>query len=85
MFGLLGLVLILVAWAPGVAETIRQKKPGLKLEFIIIYFLGSLCLVVYGIQLNALPFVILNALAAMVPLVHLYYLLAGRGLQGSGK
>ncbi len=74
-FGLLGLALIVIAWIPGVLETIRTKKAGMKKEFIIIYFLGSLCLTIYGWQLNAVPFVILNGLAALVPLVHAYYAL----------
>jgi len=74
-FGLAGLALIVIAWIPGVMETIRTKKAGMKREFIAIYFLGSLCLTIYGIQLRAIPFVILNALAAIVPLIHAYYLL----------
>ncbi len=80
-FGILGLVLIVLAWLPGVAETIKSKKPSLKPEFMAIYFLGSASLTAYSIQLNALPFVLLNALAAVVPLVHLYYHLKGRGKQ----
>ncbi|HLC92243.1 MAG TPA: hypothetical protein VJH23_00895 [archaeon] len=72
-FGLAGLALIVIAWIPGVMETIRTRKTTMKREFIAIYFLGSLSLTIYGWQLNAIPFVILNALAALVPLVHAYY------------
>ena len=77
-FGLLGLILIVLAWIPGVAETIRTKKTAMTMEFIAIYFLGSLSLTVYGWQLNSLPFVILNGIAAIVPLVHAYYLIFGK-------
>ena len=76
-FGLAGLALIVIAWIPGVAETIRTKKPGMKAEFMAIYFLGSLSLAFYGLQLNAMPFVILNGLAALVPLIHAYYAITG--------
>ena len=78
-FGLAGLALIVIAWIPGVIETIRTKKSGMKKEFIVIYFLGSLSLTIYGLQLNAMPFVVLNGLAALVPLVHAYYALTGKG------
>lgn len=73
LFGLIGLVLIVVAWLPGVLETIRNKKTSMKPVFIALYFLGSASLTFYSIQLQALPFIILNALATLVPLVHLYY------------
>ena len=77
-FGLAGLALIVIAWIPGVLETVRTGKTSMKKEFIAIYFLGSLCLTIYGLQLNAIPFVILNGLAALVPLVHAFYYLQGK-------
>jgi len=73
LFGLLGLFLILCAWIPEVLETIRTKRAGMKMEFIVLYFFGSLSLVFYAWQLGAVPFMILNLLAAIVPLINLYY------------
>ena len=79
-FGLAGLALIVIAWIPGVLETIRTKKTAMKNEFMAVYFLGSLSLTIYGWQLNSLTFVVLNGLATLVPLVHAYYGF-GRGKQ----
>ncbi len=78
LFGLAGLGLIVIAWIPGIAETIRTKKAGMKKEFMAIYFLGSASLAYYGWQLGAMPFVALNGLAALVPLVHAYYYIRGK-------
>ena len=77
-FGILGLIVILLAWIPEVIETVKTKKAGMKKEFIALYCIGSLSLAVYAYQLNALPFLILNILAAIVPLINLYYTLHGK-------
>ncbi|HLC79712.1 MAG TPA: hypothetical protein VJG83_04820 [archaeon] len=72
-FGLAGLILILIAWIPGVVETIKSKKPKMEPQFIVLYFAGSASLAIYALQLNALPFLALNLLAALVPMINLYY------------
>ncbi|MCR4335158.1 MAG: hypothetical protein NUV57_01325 [archaeon] len=81
LFGLLGLGLILLAWIPGLLETIKSGKPGMLKRFMVLYFLGSLSLGIYAWQLNAIPFVILNIMAAIVPLVHLYFFIKKHGLK----
>ena len=68
LLGITGLALILVAWLPGAWETIKSGKPGMKKRFAA-----------YAHQLNSLPFIILNALAAFVPLIHLYFYLRKHG------
>ncbi len=73
LLGITGLVLILIAWLPGIIETLKSGKPGMKLSFMIIYFLGSLSLSLYALQLNSKPFFILNFLAALVPIIHFYF------------
>lgn len=78
LFGIAGLVLILIAWTPGLMETLKSKKPGMKRKFMLAYFLGSVSLSYYSWQLNSLPFMILNGLAALVPAVHFYYSLGKR-------
>ena len=79
LLGITGLALILVAWLPGAWETIKSGKPGMKKRFMALYFFGSLSLAAYAHQLNSLPFIILNALAAFVPLIHLYFYLRKHG------
>lgn len=80
LLGLAGLVLILIAWLPGVVDTIKSGKPGMKRRFMLIYFLGSISLSGYALQLNSMPFFALNFLAALVPLVHFYFYLKTQGL-----
>ena len=80
IFGLAGMLLIIVAWIPGIIDTIRTKKPGMKRRFMLLYFLGSALLAYYALLLNSLPFLVLNLIAAAVPMVHFYfYLTQGKG------
>jgi len=78
-FGLLGLGLIVLAWVPGIIETIKSKKPGMKKRFILLYFLGSVSLATYAWQLQAIPFLILNILAGIVPIIHFYFYVKNHG------
>lgn len=79
LFGFLGLGLILIAWIPGVLGTIKSGKPGMKKRFMALYFLGSASLGVYAWQLNAMPFVALNIMAALVPVIHFYFYIKKHG------
>ncbi len=72
-FGLLGMTLIIIAWLPEIVETVRAKNAGMRLEFLLLYFLGSASLAYYAWQLNSLPFMVLNTIAAVVPLINLFY------------
>ncbi len=80
IFGLLGLALIVLAWIPGIIETLKTKKPGMKKRFMALYFLGSASLTYYAFLLNSYPFLALNLLAAIVPAVHLYYYVKANGI-----
>ena len=82
IFGMLGLALIVIAWLPGIVETIRTKQPGMKKRFMLLYFLGSASLAYYAVLLNSMPFLTLNALAAAVPLIHLYFHIKKYGFSG---
>ena len=78
-FGLLGLGLIVLAWVPGIIDTIKSGKPGMKKRFMLLYFLGSVSLGVYSWQLNTIPFLILNIMAATIPIIHLYFYIKKHG------
>ncbi len=73
IIGLIGLALIVIAWIPGILETINSGNPGMKKRFMILYFLGSISMGYYAFLLNSTPFMILNVLAAIVPIIHLFY------------
>jgi len=79
--GIAGLVLILIAWLPGIIETLKNGKTEMKLSFMIIYFLGSLSLALYAWQLKSMPFFILNLLAAFVPIIHFYFFVKQKTLK----
>jgi len=80
-FGLLGLGFIVLAWVPGILDTLKTGQPKMRKRFMLLYFLGSLSLGVYSYQLNAIPFVVLNAMAAIVPLIHFYFYVKNHGFR----
>jgi MtN3 and saliva related transmembrane protein len=73
IIGIIGLILIVIAWIPELMELIRKKGKGLNVEFVIIYLLGSLALVIYSIQIKSIIFGILNGLIFLMNLIALYY------------
>ncbi len=80
IIGMVGLGLIVMGWIPGILETVKTGNPGMTKRFMALYFLGSISLGFYAWQLNSVPFIILNVLAALVPLVHLYFYAKKYGL-----
>ena len=71
--GIIGLVLIAVAWLPQVIEIIITKKSGLNIKFALIYVIGSFALVIYSIQIKDTIFLILNSLATLMSFTGLFY------------
>lgn len=70
--GLIGAVLILLAWLPETYRTMKSKNiEALDVKFLIIYIIGSALLAVYSIQINDMPFTILNSTIALITLVEL--------------
>lgn len=74
--GYLGLVLLVVAWIPQVVQLVKTKKTdGISLTFTILYVAASASLTAYAIYLGDIPFSVLNALATVMALVQLVYVL----------
>jgi len=73
ILGIIGLVLIAVAWLPQIIDTIKTKKSGLNIKFALIYVIGSFVLVVYSIQIKDTIFLILNSLATLMSFTGLFY------------
>ncbi len=63
--GFIGLTLLVVAWVP---ETIKSLKSGrtAKMEFLVLYFVGSILLTIHAIIIRDLVFTILNGLASIL-------------------
>jgi|TARA_B100001971_G_C17871707_1_gene373586 lipid-A-disaccharide synthase-like uncharacterized protein len=73
IIGIAGLVLLAIGWFSEVKEVIKQKKSKLDLKFSILYTIGSLCLVIYAIQLKDVIFFILNSVVTILSLISLIY------------
>jgi len=73
ILGIIGLILIAVAWLPQIIDTIKTKKSGLNIKFALIYVIGSFVLVVYSIQIKDTIFLILNSLATLMSFTGLFY------------
>lgn len=73
IIGVIGLILLAIGWLSEVIKTIKEKKSKLDLKFSILYTIGSLCLVIYSIQIGNLIFIILNGIVMLLSLISLVY------------
>ena len=73
IIGLIGLLLLAIGWIYETFIIIKEKKSKINTKFATMYVIGSLCLVIYSIQINDLLFMILNGLIAASSLVSLIY------------
>ncbi|MEM7819464.1 MAG: SemiSWEET family transporter [Candidatus Aenigmatarchaeota archaeon] len=76
IIGIIGSLLILLAWVPETYRTIKTKNAeAIDIKFLILYLLGSFILVIYSIQINDIPFTILNSLISFISLIEMVLLL----------
>lgn len=71
--GIIGLVLIALAWIPETLEIVKTKKNNLNLKFNLLYTFGSLSLTIYAIYLKDNIFIVLNAFAFFMSGIGLIY------------
>jgi len=69
--GIIGMLLIVIAWIPQTIENIKNKSTGMNLKFIFLYLFGSTGLLVYSIIISDLVFMILNSGAAIQAFINL--------------
>lgn len=72
--GLLGATFLLLGWLVTMYHTVREHRSVGAMGFFLMYFIGAALLTWYSIQLNDMPFVILNGAAAIIAVVNLFYL-----------
>lgn len=65
-YGLIGILLILVAWLPETVKNLRARKVTTRFEFLIMYTTGSFLLTVHACLLGDIIFIILNLLATLL-------------------
>ncbi len=73
ILGFVGLICIVLAWIPQTLKTIKKGKTDMNTAFIVLYFVGSVSLTIYAINLNDMVFTALNGLAAAESAVNLFY------------
>ncbi|MEM0276656.1 MAG: hypothetical protein QW677_03155 [Pyrobaculum sp.] len=67
VFGLLGLALIIAAWAANIA----RNSPPPPLDLTLLYFIGSVFLTLYAVLLGDVVFTVLNALSGILSFINL--------------
>ena len=72
-YGLAGIVLILFGWLIETYRAILRRRSAIPLLFALLYFAGSVLLGYHAVMLNDMPFIILNAAAAVIALINAYY------------
>lgn len=65
-YGLVGILLILIAWLPETLKNLHAKKVKTRSEFLVLYTAGSFLLTIHAIILGDLIFIILNSLATIL-------------------
>ena len=73
ILGIIGAIILALAWIPETIQIIREKRSRLNPEFSIFYFVGSLLLFVYAILINELIFSIVNGIILAQSCINLYY------------
>jgi len=66
LYGLIGILLILVAWLPETIKNLRAARVTTRFEFLLLYTSGSLLLTIHAYILGDIIFIVLNALATVL-------------------
>lgn len=73
LVGIIGMVLIVLAWIPQTVRTIRTKKVGIEPKFLWLYLFGCIGLVIYSIYISDPIFIGLNSISLILSSVNIYY------------
>jgi len=73
IIGIIGLMLLAVAWIPETIDILTKKKEKINWKFGVLYVLGSLALTIYSYQINDIIFLILNAFILVMSSISLVY------------
>jgi uncharacterized protein with PQ loop repeat len=73
LFGILGMIFVVLAWIPQTIHTIRTKRVGIEKKFLWLYFFGCLFLVLYSLSISDYVFLGLNLISLILNGINLYY------------
>jgi len=71
--GIIGLIMVAIAWIPETITIIKEKQSKIDWKFGVLYVVGSTLLVIYSIQINDLVFLILNSTVAVLSAISLFF------------
>ena len=72
--GILGAVLILIAWVLETRKIIKSKDvEGLDIRFLIVYLVGSLTLAYYSAGINDVVFMTLSGVISFLTLIEIVF------------
>lgn len=71
-YGLFGLVLILIGWIYETVLVLQENKKPLPLGFAALYGIGSLFLAIHSWLLNDFVFILLNIIATLIAIAHIF-------------
>ena len=71
--GIIGALLIFVAWALETIKEVKRHKSLVDLQFSFIILIGTIFLLIYSIQINDFIFIWVNVLLAGVELFEIVY------------
>ena len=73
LVGIIGSVLILIAWIFETEESIRRHKDLIDLKFAIVYISGCVFLTIYAVQINDTIFFVLQILITLLIIFEIVY------------
>ncbi|MEM3455023.1 MAG: lipid-A-disaccharide synthase N-terminal domain-containing protein [Candidatus Micrarchaeia archaeon] len=76
--GIIGMILIVLAWIPQTLRTIRTKRVGVEPRFLWFYLFGCIGLIIYSIYINDPIFIGLNSISFLLNLINVYYYRRGQ-------
>jgi len=71
--GIIGLILLALAWIPQTYSIIKKEKSHIDWRFGVLYTIGSSFLAYYSFQINDIVFMILNSIVALMSAISLFY------------
>ena len=74
--GWIGFVLVLLCWVPQTIKCLRKEEVRLSKAFLALTALGSVTLFLHALFVKDVPFMVLNAYAALNAAINWYFLSA---------
>lgn len=71
--GLVGLILLILAWIPQTLDILRTKTSRMNPNFALLYLAGSGTLTYYAWAIGDMVFMMLNGFAMVASLINFYY------------